>query len=269
VALPELHVAAFSGGKDSTAMVIAMLENGYRVDRMLITPTGDELPEMEAHWNAIQERVDIPLERPKGPTLSEAMVANDAVPNFRMRFCTRLVKIQPIIAWVTRRLAEYDVTMYVGLRADEEERTGIISEKIRTRFPLRELDMDVSDVWRFLKEREIEIPRRSDCARCFYQRIEEWYFLWHDHPGIWADAEDDEATYGHTFRTPGRDTWPTALREMRLRFENGEIPLGAQKNNRRNRYIDKFGDVPPRVQLTITGGEEDAEHVSKCRICSL
>lgn len=265
---PALHVAAFSGGKDSTAMVLAMLERGYRVDRLLITPTGDELPEMQAHWDAIAKRVGLPLERPAGPTLAEAMEKNNAVPSNHMRFCTRLVKIQPVIAWVARQSAEHVVTLYVGLRADEEERTGIVSEKIQTRFPLRELGMGLRDVWTFLRERGVVIPRRTDCARCFYQKLEEWYLLWRDHPDIWAAAEADEAHYGYTFRTPGRDTWPTALKDMRARFEDGQIPIGAQKLERRERFTEAYGDAPPRVQLTILGDEE-AEHVSKCRICSL
>jgi hypothetical protein len=50
-----------------------------------------------------------------------------------------------------------------------------------------------------------------------------------NHPKIWADAEADEARYNQTFRTPGRDSWPTALKDLRREFEAGKTPKGANQ----------------------------------------
>ena len=43
-----------------------------------------------------------------------------------------------------------------------------------------------------------------------------------------------EARYGHTYRTPGRDSWPTALKDLRALFETGFVPKGADQMQFRN-----------------------------------
>lgn len=229
-------------------MVLAMAERGMLIDRLLITPTGDELPGMTAHWEAIAERVGLPLTVPKGPTLGDVIDSQRALPNFRMRFCTRMVKIVPAIAWVKRQaLAGHRVIMYVGLRADEEERKGIIDRGIDTRFPLREFGMGLSEVLAFLRDRCVTVPKRTDCARCYHQRLGEWWELWKAHPEILEDAVRQEAERGATFRSPGRDTWPVGLAMLRAKFERGHVPRGAD------------------VQLPMfSDGNEGV-----CRVCSL
>lgn len=40
------HMVSFSGGKDSTAMLIRMLELGMQVDEIVFADTGFEFPEL-------------------------------------------------------------------------------------------------------------------------------------------------------------------------------------------------------------------------------
>ncbi len=49
------HVVALSGGKDSTAMALALAEKEPRDYLYVITPTGNELPEMYVHWKKISD----------------------------------------------------------------------------------------------------------------------------------------------------------------------------------------------------------------------
>lgn len=74
------------------------------------------------------------------------------------------------------------------------------------------------------QRRGVVCPDRTDCAWCYHQRLGEWYELWRDHLALYMEAEEIEERMGYTFRTPGRDSWPSSLREMRLRFEAGDIP---------------------------------------------
>jgi hypothetical protein len=76
----------------------------------------------------------------------------------------------------------------------------------------------------YLDEHGVVIPKRTDCARCFFQRLIEWYELWRDYPEQYADAEAEEAERGHTYRSPGRDSQPAALSELRAKFESGFVP---------------------------------------------
>ena len=79
----------------------------------------------------------------------------------------------------------------------------------------------------YLNRRDVEIPDRTDCALCFYQRLGEWWDLWRFYPELYAEGERLEAEMEHTFRSDGRDTWPAGLAELRKRFEAGEVPRGA------------------------------------------
>ena len=54
---PKLHVVSFSGGKDSTAMLLRMLEEGMHVDVILFCDTGLEFPEMYDHIDKVEKKI--------------------------------------------------------------------------------------------------------------------------------------------------------------------------------------------------------------------
>ena len=155
-----------------------------------------------------------------------------------------MIKIKPCLDWI--RMQPERVTLAVGLRGDEPERQGIYSNDVDTVFPLREWGWDRQRVVGYVRSRGVEVPGRTDCARCYGQRLGEWYRLWMDHPETYADAERQELEIGHTFRSASRDTWPAGLAELRAEFERGRVPRGG------------------RVQLPLFSGGASA-----CRVCSL
>jgi 3'-phosphoadenosine 5'-phosphosulfate sulfotransferase (PAPS reductase)/FAD synthetase len=226
------HVVALSGGKDSTAMALRLAEIEPRDYIYLCTPTGDELPEMFAWWNELGSILGSQIKPVMEMSLKECIEKNKCLPNFRMRFCTRQIKIEPYRRFLQLLCATGTVVSYVGLRADEEGRAGGAYsdiEGVTMRFPFREWGWKLKDVLGYLVERDISVPERTDCARCFHQRIGEWWRLWANHRAIWMDAEADEARYNQTYRTPGRDSWPTALKDLRSEFEAGKIPKNADQ----------------------------------------
>ncbi len=219
------HVVALSGGKDSTAMALRLAEIEPRDYVYVCTPTGDELPEMFEHWRNLGKLLGKPLLPIMGGTLNGLIEKQNALPNWRQRWCTRMLKIDPYAAWLIKQGGE--ITSYVGLRADEEERLGVIYPNITNRFPMREWGWTIKNVFQYLDAKGVTVPKRTDCARCFFQRIGEWWDLWRDYPEIFANAESQEASIGHTFRSPGKDTWPTSLTDLRIKFEAGHIPSGS------------------------------------------
>lgn len=221
------HVVGVSGGKDSTALALRLAEAEPRDYVYLITPTGDELPEMTAHWERLERLLGKPLTRATNGTLKSLIDQFGSLPNHRQRWCTRLLKIQPTIAFLARHAPAIN---YVGLRADEEERVGIYGD-VPSRFPLREWGWGIAEVRGYLKARGITIPERTDCARCYGQRLVEWKRLLRKYPSIYADAEADEARTGHTFRSPNRDTWPAALKDLRTAFESGRKVRGEKSED--------------------------------------
>ena len=215
------HIVAISGGKDSTAMALRLKEVEPSKDFIyFITPTGDELPPMLAHWEKLEQLLGQSFTRVSNRSLDFWIEHFKALPNFRQRWCTRLLKIEPAIAFVKRN---QPAILYVGLRADEEERKGIYSEDVQCCFPLREWGWGIREVYRYLDLKNIKIPARTDCARCYGQRVLEWKRLWRNYPEIYAQAEEQEISLGKTFRTPGKDNWPTSLTDIRKEFESGRL----------------------------------------------
>lgn len=50
-----LHIVGLSGGKDSTAMALWLHVNEPRDYTYICNETGNELPEMHAHWALLEE----------------------------------------------------------------------------------------------------------------------------------------------------------------------------------------------------------------------
>ncbi len=221
----RLQVVALSGGKDSTALALRLAELEPGPFRYLCTPTGDELPELLEHWAWLEAELGQPIERVTHPLGLNGLIEHfGALPNWRQRWCTRMLKIEPCLAYLEGIVGDFELC--VGLRADEEERKGIYSEAFETRFPLREWEWGLAEVVDYCKQRGARIPERTDCARCYGQRVSEWWRLWKDHGDLYADAERQEAEVGNTFRSPQRDTWPAELVQLRKKFEGGARPRG-------------------------------------------
>lgn len=240
-----MNVLAFSGGKDSTALALRLAELGEEFD-LLFTPTGNELDECIDHIARVATMSGRKLHvRSCGKTLRQLIEAQGALPNNRQRWCTRMLKIETAKAFLLQHPGS---TLLVGLRADEEHREGMWGEFATYRYPMREWGWGVKDVWAYLEACGVTVPKRTDCAWCYDQRLSEWYGLWKNHPEHWRAGEELEDLTGHTFRSPSRDTWPASMVLLRERFEAGDVPRGV-------------------ISLPLFG--ETVESGDRCRVCSL
>jgi hypothetical protein len=224
------HVVALSGGKDSTAMALRLAEIEPRDYVYVCTPTGNEPPAMFAHWRKLGELLGKPIIPVIGGTLVGLIKAQNALPNWRQRWCTRKLKIEPYAAWL---MNNSPAISYVGLRADEEDREGgdyADVPNVDSDFPMRRWGWGIADVISYNARRGVDIPIRSDCMWCFWQRLIEWYELWRDNLSAYLEGEAMEEATGHTFRSPGRDTQPVSLRDLRLKFESGWIPKDTRRD---------------------------------------
>lgn len=224
----KLHVVALSGGHDSTALAFLLREqNPDRIYNYVCTPTGDELPEMFGHWLHLGERLGRRLIPIMAGTLDSTIRQQKMIPNFRARFCTRILKIEPYRKFLLSQTALGPVISYVGLRSDEEGRAGGAYgdiDGVEMCFPLRDMGFGESDVQATLSRFGVTCPNRTDCGKCYHQRIGEWFEYWRDYPDLAAGAAALEREIGGTFRTPGRDTWPTSLTELFEAFHQGRVP---------------------------------------------
>lgn len=231
------HIVALSGGKDSTAMALRLAEIEPRDYVYVITPTGNELPEMYAHWRKVSDILGKPLtplvsngKLYSTRTLQTLIKEQMALPNHAARWCTRILKLEPYYGWLA---TQSPCVSYVGLRADEESRPGMIfpdAQGIQMDFPMRRWGWSIDDVMSYLDTKGVTVPDRTDCAACFWQKIGEWYLLWRDQLQMYMEAEglEEEVIVARgevrTFRSPQRDSWPARLRDLRARFEAGDVP---------------------------------------------
>lgn len=241
----ELHVVALSGGKDSTAMALKLAELEPRNYVYVLTPTGNELPEMFEHWKKLGELLGKPLTPVVGGTLEGLIEKWNALPNWRQRWCTRALKIDPYAGWLMKMSEMHDrIVSYVGLRADEEAREGgdyAAVPGVEMDFPLRRWGMGLADVVGYLKDRDVKIPWRTDCALCFFQTLPEWFWLYTNYRSEYDKGIELERKTGYTFRSPGRDTWPASLEELAKAFEGGRRPRGMDQ------FMDKIKSSQCRV----------------------
>lgn len=222
-----LHIVGLSGGKDSTALALRLAEIEPRPYRYICNETGNELPEMIDHWKRLEEMLGAPIIPVRYKTDLTGLIDEMAMlPSFHSRFCTRVLKIEPTIEYFEQVTAalEWDdpkPILHVGLRADEELRTGIYGEDLSIKFDFRDWGWGINEVRGYLAHRGVKIPKRTDCALCPYQRLIEWRDLWENHPDKYAEGVDIEKRHGHTFRSPGRDQWPASLEDLAKEFAAG------------------------------------------------
>ncbi len=229
--MKKTHIIALSGGKDSSAMALRLMETEPRDYVYICTPTGDELPEMEDHWNKLSRILGKDIIRLQTTTIYDLIDEFQMLPNWRARWCTRILKIETAQEFYKK---VKPAVIYVGLRADEEKRKGnkLFDEDIEQCFPLQKWGWGLSDVNNYLQEKGVKIPRRTDCAMCFYQRIGEWWNLWKYYPEYFRKISDLEDKIRHTLLSPGKwKNWPHKLSDLAKEFESGRIPRGADVNN--------------------------------------
>lgn len=223
------HVIALSGGKDSTALALRLMEVEPRDYEFICNYTGNELPELFDHLERMEQLLGKPIKRVAYHTDLYGLIdETQMLPNFRARFCTRVLKIEPTIEYFESLPA--GSVLYVGLRADEELRQGLFGEDIVSRFPMREWDWGIKEVYSYLDDLGICVPNRTDCAVCPFQRLGEWRDLWLNNPFEYWRGAAVEMHYGHTFRSPGRDTWPASLVDLAKEFERGR-PIRKSKRD--------------------------------------
>ena len=214
------HIVGLSGGKDSTALALRLAEVEPRKYIYICNETGNELPDMKAHWDNLENILGEPIQRVRhARSLIEEIEKINMLPNVFARWCTIRLKIEPTIDYFESLPA--GSTLYVGLRADEMDRKGLYGEDITVRFPMREWNWNEKDVWDYLNSKGICIPKRTDCALCPYQRLGEWRDLYENYPDLYAEGVALEKKIGHTFRSPGRDNWPANLELLSKEFDAG------------------------------------------------
>ena len=255
----ELRAVSFSGGKDSTALLLRMLESGMSVDIILFNETGLDFPEMEAHIEKVEQYIkrytDIGITRIKPEKPFEYYFLEHEIHHRKnsalnekfgethkgygwagpkMRWCTNRLKTQPRERFLRELRKKYNVIEYVGIAADEQYRLKRKNNQREScRHPLVEWGMTEADCLQYCYDRGFdwgglyEKFSRVSCWCCPLQPLSELRILYNEFPDLWEQLKKWD---NQTFRKFRADYSVIEL-EQRFKLEDewkaaGRTPKG-------------------------------------------
>lgn len=245
---PDLHVVSFSGGKDSTAMLLKMKELGMRIDLILYCDTTVEFPVMYDHIKKVEECVGIPITVLKNDNGFEYYLLKYepkkrngtkqiglSFPDSKVRWCTRYLKTDVIRKYLTKLKKQYNIIEYVGLAADEEYRLERENnQKENVRHPLVDWGWTEADALQYCYEKGFdfgglyELFNRVSCWCCPLQPLSELRVLRKEFPELWAKLLDWQSKTWRTFKP----TYTAQELEIRFQFEEEKLARGESITNR-------------------------------------
>ncbi|MGN0178140.1 MAG: phosphoadenosine phosphosulfate reductase family protein [Monoglobaceae bacterium] len=208
---PKKYILCLSGGKDSTAMLLRLLEEKCPIDLILFCDTGLEFPEMYKHLDRLETYIGRTITRLKAPHDFEYYFLdytpkrkNPALLRYqglswagpRNRWCTGILKARIIAAYLKKLKENCTLVEYVGIAADELKR---IKDKT---YPLIEWGMTEKDCLNYCYSKGFDwgglykIFSRVSCWCCPLQSLAELRKLYHHFPQLWKQLEIwDNATW--------------------------------------------------------------------------
>ena len=238
---PEYNLVSFSGGKDSTAMLLGMIERGMRIDCILFCDTGLEFPAMYEHIAKLEKDTGMPITRVRAEKSFEELMFYAEIkrkpdsaalkkygPDIRgygwagprMRWCTARLKDEPREKFLREIRKEYDVKEYIGLAADE----GYRLERKQNRqpghvHPLVDWGMTEADCLQYCYDRGYdwnglyEQFKRVSCWCCPLQPLPELRQLYHNHRELWEQLKAWDKMTWRSFRAD------YSVEELEIRFD--------------------------------------------------
>jgi len=223
------HVVSFSGGKDSTAMLLMMIEKGMQIDNIICVDTTKEFPQMYEHIEKVKayiaplkiETVKIDFDYWLGKHIKTKGKNKGKVgygfPDFRNRWCTSLKTLafssivysnqvyNPHSRCAGKRINK-DTIEYHGIAFDEPHRTNNNNDR-NIEYPLVDLKMTEKQALQYCYDKGFdwgglyENMTRVSCWCCPMSRIGELKILYNDFPQLWQQLKEMDKLSYRCFRS--------------------------------------------------------------------
>jgi 3'-phosphoadenosine 5'-phosphosulfate sulfotransferase (PAPS reductase)/FAD synthetase len=228
------NILSISGGKDSTAMMLEMLERGEIIHSAVFFDTEWEFPQMYEHIAKLEKYTGIkiwrlhsrlsfdywliarPVIARKGPHKGEVHRIGNGWPSPSRRWCTR----QKADALNLYTKAIEDPVCHIGYAADETR--SLSDNQINYRFPLQEYGITEAQALEICYAHGFDwgglynLFRRVSCFCCPLQRIGELRTLRREFPELWQRMLDMEDAMGEGAQRGFKDY--TTVRQLDQRF---------------------------------------------------
>ncbi len=199
------HIVSFSGGKDSTAMLLMMLEKKMKVDEIIFCDTGMEFPQMYEHIKKVEKHIGRPITMLKAEKGFEYYMFDHEKtkglkgygwPRMFMRWCTGELKTKLLKKYYEKQ----EITEYIGIAADEPAR---IKDK---NYPLVDWGVTEAEALKYCYQKGFDWGglykdfRRVSCWCCPLQRIDGLRVLYHKYPVLWETLKDMDKRSHNQFK---------------------------------------------------------------------
>lgn len=245
----KLYVASLSGGKDSTAMVLRLIEEKWPLDLILFCDTGLEFPQMYEHIRKLEQSIPVPIvwlkeekgfeyyflnHQPKRKNQNLVGKSGYSWAGPRNRWCTSTLKVRVIERYLSGLRKDYEIVQYIGIAADEPQRVR------EYRYPLVEWGMKEKKCLEYCYERGYDwgglyrLFSRVSCWCCPLQGLEELRTLRREFPQLWKQLLGWESKTWRNFRAD------YSADELEIRFLFEEERFQAGKSIRGKEFFRKL-----------------------------
>lgn len=236
------YIVNLSGGKDSTAMLLMLLERRAPVDYIIFADTGKDFPQMHDHLSKLADYIK--LHYPAAPeittlkadkTFDFLMFEHEKTRGKRIgsrgygwatmlaRWCTAKLKTA-VIDKFCKSLGD-DYMHYIGIAADEPKR---LRPDPRKTYPLADWGIIEAAALEYCYDRGFDWGglynhfNRVSCWCCPLKNLRELKTLWKYYPDLWAELRKmDERAYNR-FRVD------YSVAELEARFIKEDAAIDAQ-----------------------------------------
>lgn len=230
-------MASFSGGKDSTAMVLKLIEKGCQLDEIMYVDMQYEFKEVCDNIQKVKEYIGtkgvkftilrqeysidyLQFEKPIVPRNKNYNKRNGyGWANRNYRWCTNRAKILTINKYL-KKYKDYNLIQYIGIAYDEPERIRSLN------YPLVQWEMTEQECLEYCYSKGYTFGgvynymKRLSCWCCPLQSKTDLRYLYKYHKNLWAKLlQMDECNNDKTIKFKDGKT----VKEWQEMFENEEV----------------------------------------------
>lgn len=214
----QKNIVSFSGGKDSTAMLLLMIEKNIKIDEIIFLDTGMEFPAMYQHIKQVERFIDRSITILRAEKSFEYMMLEYekqrgknkgqkgySWPDFRNRWCTSYLKKQVIKKYL-KKYKDYEIVEFHGIAVDEVKRLEKNNEK-NVRYPLAEWNITEKEALEYCYNKGFNWDGlynnfdRVSCWCCPLKNLKELKTLYLKYPVLWDKLKDWEQKTYRKFRS--------------------------------------------------------------------
>lgn len=265
--LEDYIVVSFSGGKDSTAMLLRMIELKEHIDEVVCCDTYKEFPDMYKHIDKVKELVE-------KNNIKFTMLKSDKTFDYLMfehnpkrknekligklgyswagsrnRWCTSKLKIDVINKYFNDLKSKHNVIQCIGIAIDEDYRLNRKSNQMAgLRYPLVEWGWSEKDCLDYCYSKGFkwnglyELFDRVSCWCCPLQSLTGLKTLRNNFPNLWDELKDMDNRTWRKFRAD------YSVKEIEIKFDLEEKYLRENKSIRSKEFFKEFNRLREGVK---------------------